>query len=164
MLCPNEVNPPTWQRFAAWQVKWKGKSNHVRTCAQWADYGEIMRTGALWPSMDTVSTCLLLLLDFHPHKATPNVRLMMKKQSSTSVDPMTASRHERWQTLYSMRRQLFKKGNEMWGRVKLSCCEFMRASVFHHLSGYHYNGMHESGFQKLLLQPFPLSFKVAKEV
>ena len=46
MPCPNEVNPPTWQRFAAWQVKWKGKSNHVRTCAQWADYGGVMRTGA----------------------------------------------------------------------------------------------------------------------
>lgn len=37
MPCPNEVNP--WQRFAVWQVKWKGKSNHVRTCAQSADYG-----------------------------------------------------------------------------------------------------------------------------
>lgn len=62
-----KVNPPTWHRFAALQVKWKGKANHVRTCAQPANYAWIMRIDAHNTQVCTMSICLSLFSARHPH-------------------------------------------------------------------------------------------------
>lgn len=50
-----------WQPFAVWRVKWKGKSNHVRThvCAQGANCGGIMATVS-HHSQSTLPICLSL--------------------------------------------------------------------------------------------------------
>lgn len=147
MPCPNEVNPPTWLRFAAWQVKWKGKSNHVRTCAQWADYGGIMRIGA-HNTQASLFVCNYFRLFIPTKQRTTKLckwwRMNTKCVFGSCLTPMTVSRHKWWEIYYSMRIYIFKReikcGSGLYCKLLWIC---MNKCVSAPVIRYHQSGLHE---------------------